>query len=312
MFVCIKYYKIDELMYLFNDFRKKENQKELVLSQPLLDWLVNVALKNCANHFIGKSYSIFGDNLDCYIEKILFLLSLNRLSDELYEKIWDILNRLVNEAKNTFAIFTAINSFFAVQWNLYSKSFEEKQIITLLENLLNKFIRKKMNGHEETALSWNRIYNLYNCCKNLKSKFTSEIIIQNVIQAIGEYSEKEKMEFTQNVLLELYQISNNKCQNIIKQYIVKQKFKRPDDFGQFINVTNYYLDLIALNIKKNKKEICKWVEMLINKYPENMFYSSIRLTVDILEFLKKDRIFVDVYEKLKSKVGDALTRFQGF
>ena len=299
-------------MYLFNDFRKKENRKELVLSQPLLDWLVDVALKNCANHFIGKSYSIFGDDLDCYIEKILFLLSLNRLSDELYEKIWDILNRLVNEAKNTFAIFSAINSFFAVQWNLYSKSFEEKQIITLLENLLNKFIRKKMNGHEETALSWNRIYNLYNCCKNLKSKFTSEIIIQNVIQAIGEYSEKEKMEFTQNVLLELYQISNNKCQNIIKQYIVKQKFKRPDDFGQFINVTNYYLDLIALNIKKNKKEICKWVEMLINKYPENMFYSSIRLTVDILEFLKKDRIFVDVYEKLKSKVGDALTRFQGF
>lgn len=312
LFVCIKYYKIDELMYLFNDFRKKENRKELVLTQPLLNWLVDVALKNCANHFIDRLYNIFGDNLDCYIEKILFLLSLNRLSDELYEKIWDILNRLVNDANNTFAIFSAINSFFAVQWNLYSKSFEEKQIITLLENLLNKFIRKKMNGHEETALSWNRIYNLYNCCKNLKSKFTSEIIIQNVIQAIGDYSEKEKMEFMQNVLLELYQISNNKCQNIIKQYIVKQKFKKPDDFGQFINVTNYYLDLIALNIKKNKKEICKWVEMLINKYPENMFYSSIRLTVDILEFLKKDRIFVDVYEKLKSKVGDALTRFQGF
>ena len=169
-----------------------------------------------------------------------------------------------------------------------------------------------MNGHEETALSWNRIYNLYNCCKNLKSKFTSEFIIQNVIQVVENFPEKEKMEFIQNVLLELYQISNNKCQNIIKQYITKQKFKRPDDFGQFINVTNYCLDLLALNLKQNKKEIHKWVEILIEKYPENIFYSSIRTTLSILEFLKKDSIFEDVYEKLKIKVGDAITRFQGF
>ncbi len=312
LFVCIKYYKIDELRYLFDDCRKKEDRKELVLDQPLLNWLVDTALKNCTNHFIENTCNIFGDGLDGYIEKILFLLSLNRLSDELYKKIWDILNHLVNDANNTFAIFSAINSFFAVQWNLYSKSFEEKQIITLLENLLNKFICKKMNGHEETALSWNRIYNLYNCCKNLKSKFTSEFIIQNVIQVVENFPEKEKMEFIQNVLLELYQISNNKCQNIIKQYITKQKFKRPDDFGQFINVTNYCLDLLALNLKQNKKEIHKWVEILIEKYPENIFYSSIRTTLSILEFLKKDSIFEDVYEKLKIKVGDAITRFQGF
>ena len=308
LFVCIKYYKIDELRYLFDDFRKKEERKELVLDQSLLNWLVDIALKNCTNHFIGRTYNIFGDSLDGYIEKILFLLSLNRLSDELYRKIWNTLNHLVNDANNTFAIFSAINSFFAVQWNLYSQSFEEKQIITLLENLLNKFICKKMNGHEEIALSWNRLYNLYDCCKNLKSKFTSEYIVKNIIQIIKDFEEKDRMNFIQNVLLELYQISNKKCQNIIKRYILKQKFNVSDDFGQLINVTNYYLDLAALDIETNKTKVLQLIELIIERYPENMYY-SIRTTLNILEFLKKDKFFEDIYEKLKTKVDDATTRF---
>ena len=312
LFVCIKYYKIDELMYLFDDFRKKEDRKELVLDSLLLNWLVDVALKNCTNHFIGRTYNIFGDGLDGYIEKILFLLSLSRLSDELYGKIWNILNCLVNEANNTFAIFSAINSFFAVQWYLYSKTFGAKQVITLLENLLNKFICKKMNGHEEIALSWNRLYNLYNCCKNLKSKFTSEYIIKSIIQVIDDFDEKDRMNFIQNVLLELYQISNKKCQNIIRRYVLKQKFSQSDDFGQSINVVNYYLDLVALDIDINRTRVIQLVESIVEKYPENTFYSSIRTTLSILEFLKKDNIFEDVYEKLKNKVGDAITRFQGF
>ena len=313
LYVCIKYYKSDDLKYLFEDFQKKGKRKNLALNQDLLNWLVDSVIKNCVDHFIDRtSYSIW-DNFDGYIEKALFILSLNELSDELYKKIWAILNRLVNEAKNTLVIFSAINSFFAIQWNLYSRSFNQKQIIILLENLLNKFICKKMNGYEETALSWNRLYNLYYCGRILKSKFTSDYIIHNIIRNIDDYSEKEKIEFIQNVLLELYQISDKNCQKIIKQYVVNQKISKMEnnDFGQFINTTNYHLYLIAFNLKKNKNEVCKLVEKLIDGYPPKTYYSSIRSTLNILEFLKKDNTFLGVYKRLKNTVDDLERRFHG-
>ena len=223
LYACIKFHSSDELHRLFKDFRKPSKRKAFKLDPNLLEWLVDKALKNCISHFIlenrGEIYTCY----DQYIANILFLLGQDKLTEEIVDKIWSLINQLVEEASNTLAIFSAINTFIAIQWNLNQKVFKEKQFITLLENLLKKFVFKRMNGHEEWALSLNRIYNLYNCCHALQSKFTSDTIISQVIQNIDNLAQHDKISFIQNVLLELYQISDKKCQKKNKTIRIQAK-----------------------------------------------------------------------------------------
>ncbi len=303
LYACIKYYSSDELHKLFKDFRKPSKRKVFKLDCNLLEWLVDEALKNCISHFIldnkGEIYTYY----DQYIANILFLLGQNKLTEELVDKIWSLINQLVEEASNTLAIFSAINTFIAIQWNLNQKVFKEKQFITLLENLLKKFIFKKMNGHEEWALSLNRLYNLYNCCHALQSKFTSNTIISQVIQNIDNLTQHDKICFIQNVLLELYQISDKKCQKEIRQYVSKQKFVKSEDFNSYLDIVNYHLHLTALDIEKSKNKICQMVKGMIQEYPEKVYYNSIQSTLSLSEYLqKKNPYFTDIYKIIQEKV----------
>ena len=303
LYACIKHFNSSELQHLFKDIWKPSKRKTFKLGRLLLNWLIDEALKNCADYFIHEDRSIVYTHFDHYIENILFLLAQNELSKDQLDKIWSILSNLVNEAQNTLAIFKAINTFVAIQWNLYKKSFNEKQIIALLENLLNKFSYQKTNYQEEMALSLNQISNLYYSCLVLQSKFTSEAIISHVIQNIDNLGQREKIGFIQNVLLELYQISDKKCQKAIKKYVIKQKFITSDKFGSFLDVVNYHLHLAALDIEKDKKSLFRMVEQMLQEYPEKAYYHSIQSTLNLLEYLqKKDSDFSPFYRKVKIKI----------
>ena len=311
LYACIKYYNSDELHRLFKDFHKQSKRKKFKLDNTLLDWLVYQALKNCISNFIHDNRNSIYTRFDQYIANILFLLGLNKLSKEMVDRIWSLINQLVEEASNTLTIFSAINTFIAIQWNLNKKAFSEKQFITLLENLLKKFVFKKMNGHEEWALSLNRLYNLYNCCLALQSKFTSEAITSHVIRNIDDFSQRDKIKFIQNVLLELYAISDKKCQKVIKQYILKQKFIESNEFDSLLDIVNYQLHLAALDIEKNKDKVCQKVEKMIQKYPDKVYYNSIQSTLGLLEYLqKKDQCFSTLYKKVELKIKKLDEKFE--
>lgn len=303
LYACIKYFNSDELQHLFKDTWKSSKRQSFKLDKSLLNWLIDEALKNCVNYFINEDRSIVYTHFDHYIENILFLLAQNELSGNQLDKIWSILNNLVNEAQNTLAIFKAINTFVAIQWNLYKKSFNEKQIIALLENLLNKFSYQKTNYQEEMALSLNQISNLYYSCLVLQSKFTSETIISHAIQNIDKLEQREKISFIQNVLLELYQISDKKCQKTIKKYVIKQKFITSGKFCSFLDVVNYHLHLAVLGIEDDKNSLCRMVEQMLQEYPEKVYYHSIQSTLNLLEILqKKYSDFSPLYKKVKLKI----------
>ena len=303
LYVCIKYFSSEDLQHLFKDVWKPSKRKLFKLDETLLKWLVDDVLENCTNYFICEDRSILYTHFDRYIENILFLLAQNELSDKQLDQICDILKKLVNEAHNTIPIFKAINTFVAIQWNLHKKSFKGNQVIVLLENLLTKFAFRKTNGHEEWALSLNQISNLYYSCQILQSKFTSETIISQVIHNIDNFNQREKINYLQNVLLELYQISDKKCQKAIKRYAIKQKFITSDKFDSFLDVVNYHLHLAALGIEDDKISLCQMVEKMLQEYPEKVYYHSIQSTQHLLEFLqKKDPDYSTLYRKVKLKV----------
>lgn len=311
LYACIKYHSFDELRHQFETNQKQSKGRPFDLDSTLLNWLVDDALKNCVNHFIHEYRSIFYAHFDGYIENILYLLAHNELPKDIITKIWENVNNLVDKASNTLTIFSAINRFTAIQWNLYKKSFDAKQIIALLENLLKKFIFKKMNVHEERALSWNSLCNLYACGHYLQSKFTNKAIILQVIQIIDNFPQNEKITFIQNVLLELYQISDKKCQKEIKQYTTKRAFVEPDQFDSLLLFVNYHLHLTALGLEKDKNETRQMVENILQKYPSNVFYNSIQTTLSLLEFLQnKDSSFSSIYKKVQQKVNSLNKEFR--
>lgn len=311
LYACIKYHTFDELRHQFEFNQKQSKGRPFDLDSALLNWLVDEALKNCVNHFIHEDRSVFYAHFDGFIENILYLLAHNELPKDVITKIWENVNNLVDKASNTLTIFRAINRFTAIQWNLYKQSFDAKQIIALLENLLKKFIFKKMNVHEERALSWNSLCNLYACGHYIQSKFTNKAIILQVIQNIDNFPQNEKITFIQNVLLELYQISSNTCQKTIKQYITKQSFAELNQFDSLLLFVNYHLHLTALDLKKDKKETCQMVENILQKYPPNVFYNSIQTTLSLLEFLQnKDSSFSSIYKKVQQKVNSLNKEFR--
>ena len=310
LYTCIKYFTTKELKYLFDDVKKTIKRKKFQLPAELQCWLVKEALNNCVHHFIKEDYNAIYIYFDHYIENILFLLAHNKLSEELLDDIWSYLNKLVDEAHNTLAIFSAINTFVAIQWNLHKKTFNAKQIITLLENLLRKFAFKRTNGYEENAMSWNSLYNLYACGQYMQSKFTSETIITQVMQNIDNFSQNKKISFIQNVLLELYQISDKKCQKAIKQYALKQKFKTSDNFHSLLEILNYRLHLAALDIEKDTNGICQMTEKVLQEYPDKAYYYSIGTTANLLDFLqKKDASYSATNQKVQQIVKELNKKF---
>ena len=310
LYACVKYFTTEELTFLFDDLKKATRKKSFQLASEQQDWLVKKALNNCVHHFIQEESCAIYAYFDHYIENILFLLAHNKLSEELLNIIWNYLNKLVDEAHNTLAIFSAINTFVDIQWNLYRKTFNAKQIIALLENLLRKFAYKKTNGYEETAMSWNSLYNLYACGRNVQSKFTSEEIILQVMQKIDKFSQNKKIRFIQNVLLELYQISDKKCKRTIQQYALKQKLNTSDNFESLLEFLNYRLHLAALSIEKNSHDICKMVEKTLQEYPDKVYYFSIRTTANLLDLLKKfDSNYASANQKVQRKVNELNKKF---
>lgn len=310
LYVCIKYFSSSELQHLFKDIWKPSKRKSFKLDRPLLNWLIDEALKKCVYYFIHEDRSIVYTHFDHYIENTLFLLAQNELSENQLDRIWGILNELVNEAQNTLTIFKAIDTFVAIQWNLYKKSFNEKQIIALIENLLNKFSYRKTNYQEEMALSLNQINNLYYSCRVIQSKFTSDSIISHVIQNIDNLEQHERISFIQNVLLELYQISDKKCKSQIRKYAQKQKFIVSNNFDSLLEVLNYRLHLAALDIEKDTNGICQMTEKVLKEYPDKAYYYSIGTTANLLDFLqKKDASYSATNQKVQQLVKELNKKF---
>lgn len=285
LFACIKYFSTEELKNLFKTFISKDPKHQLTIQEEDVKWFIDVALYNNVENFI--QHGSIHSNLDTYIERILLITSLVNIPQNYCDKIFDLFERLVNEAHNTLYVFIAINSFLAIQWNLYTRVFDGFILINLIERILEKFVNNKTNGHENIALTRNRLSNLYNYCNQQNISFTSETLLNQIFISINLFTtDEEKMTFIDNVLLNLYQISDSNCKQKIKSFILKQTFGTFENFDQRLAFLNYNLDLVIFNIRKNKSEVIKLAKRTLAEYPEKIYYGSFETTVSMLHYLK--------------------------
>lgn len=291
LFTCIKYLSTKDLKRYFDylDFEKIK----FCFDKNLIDYLIEDAFEGLVSLFKDKHDLSLG--FDKCILHTLILLSLNKLDDIQTHKIFELMNILVSKSLNTPNIFKAINTFFANQWHLYQKKYDDQEIVNMLVNLLNRFIINNINGYEYDAICKHGSSNIFNLTEYLTKKIESISLIKRIILIVNdEKDEEEKLPYCENILVNLYRISNEECKKEIEIYLKDVKFS-PNNFWMKIKLINYKIQLIRIGIKNNIKEVLKDLNKILDNFNTSVMCSDLNYTCALFNAFTKEQ------KKAKSK-----------
>lgn len=303
LFSCIKYLDNKSLQKNFKDFYDNKKWTGIEISENDTDWIINHVLPNCIKYY--KETERLDTNFEQYIENTIFLLSMCQLNQESLEIVMKSLNDFVQQARNTIAIFSSINGFFGLQYK-YNKenAIDTKNIIDMLNIIIDKFVAGKCNGYEYTALSENRISNLFGYMTISKSKYYDIERIIKLTNSIDSLEIKDQFDFCINLLFQIYQISDKSIKSKISEYVLQDKFihieNNRDNLLRFFTMT---LSMTILNIKNLEDAEIKELEQYIDAHSKNTYSPALyNLKYQIEWILKKDKRL----EKCKSKIDTLL------
>ena len=310
VYSCIKYFSSDELKTLFQDYYKEGSDKigTFDLNEDDKNWLINTVLKNCIDQYIAEDnalYAIFG----LYIEKILFILSIVKLSDIDSNNILSLINKLILEKTNGIGIgfFQSVNLFLRLQYNIYKTSIEKQVFIDLFETLINKINDKKINGYEFIALSENYLSNLYGYASVAGVIFENADIINNLLTSIEEFGSEAKLGIIQNFILNIYQISNDTIKTIIKDYVLS--FKLEDDIPFYKRIL-YNNALVILGIKEFTKENFNELKTFIEPYTKDDSFTSILYGMNSQIEYMITKLKIKELEDISSEIKEIIKKYQ--
>jgi hypothetical protein len=267
----IKYFSNDELKLLFEqNVASKYKGQKFQPDKAEVEWQIRSVLQNCIKYYTNKNTLSILEN---YIINDLYLLSYIKLTNDETKEILTYLAKMVNDARNTMDIFETINLFFGRQFNLYHTKFDGEKIIGLIESLLDKYIRGSCNLYEHESLAHNKIFNLFAYLEFLKNKFSNLGIIERLLEKLTEQYEDitDLTYIAQNLLLCLYQVSNEECQIKIKEYILSfQEKENPDVEGKL----SFLLSLLQLNLINDFSSIANKLENHLEQQKSDKIVSS--------------------------------------
>jgi hypothetical protein len=287
LFSTIKYLKNEDIKLLFNEFYSEDSEKKgaFHLSDENTNWLAHTVLGNIVNQFLN-SKNTFG-NYEKYLENVLLVLSLVELNKNQLNNILKKIKELLSEGNNTFGIFQAINLFLGIQYNLYKTKIDEKVLINLIEDLINKIIYKNYNRHEYRAITRNELSNLYGYAKERKAIFVNKSLIDKLIVEIDNYQISDTIELSQNLLFRIYDISNKQIQGMIKKFILA--IDSSDEKEEFKRIV-FELTLIIYEFKSANVSLIEWLNNFMDQFKDGKQFSSYLYMIDSqIDFLIKNK-----------------------
>ena len=225
LYSCIKYIDYKDLRLLFNDYYGKDssNKGKLQIDKELKDWLINTVFENITTQYLSSSK--FSGDFEHYIKNTMFILSLLKHNKQDANRIFEIISKILKEGKNTLTVFESINLFMGIQHNLHNLKIAPEFLINTIETLINKLVYKKLTGHEHIAITRNELSNLYGYASKGKVVFENEKIIDKLLSEIETYPISDKIEITQNFILNIYEISNQSIKDKIKEFTLSIDIK---------------------------------------------------------------------------------------
>ncbi len=292
LYTAIKYFSNKDLIQLFDDNLHAKTQKIIVLNEEIFDWLLNKVFVNCIHYF--NQTNRIDSSFERYINNIIFICSMTSISKERMEAFLDNLGSFIENSRNTLSTFSSINQFFGIQYTIVkNRNISSHIIIEILNKIIDKFITGQCNTYEYSALSENRISNIFGYIYNAHVEYSDENRTKNLISKIEKLKQNEKIDFCMNLLFQLYRISNNNVKSLIKEYVLQKQFINVDDNkSYFLNFLMLNLSLQLLQIFKISDELIYKVEEYLKKYPSNTFdwhFYQIQKQLNFL--LKEDKRF---------------------
>ena len=277
LFSAIKYLTNKELKQLLIDFYKynSDSKGKFDISTPNKEWLISRAFPNIVNNYIESKnpFNIF----EKYLENILFILSLIKLTDKQTKELLEIFNKIIDKARNTIGIYQSINLFFGNQYNLYKLEIDRDSLLNLITTIINKFVYKQYNGHEFHSITRNEIYNLYGYAREKKVIFKDVNLTDKLISACKELPIEEQIHISQSFLLSIYDIASEEIKTKLKNYILNiDSIKIKDKHDYLIFELNLIIKDLKPFDKKNVIELLEYFE----QFKDSKTFSSVWYTLN--------------------------------
>jgi len=277
LYSCIKYIDYKELRLLLDEYYNKDSSKigKLEISKELRDWLINTVLENITTHYLSSTKPFNG--FEHYIQNTIFILALLKHDKEDAKRIFEVINKILKEGKNTLSIFESINLFMGIQYNLYNLEIDNEFLINMIETLVNKLVCKKLTGHEHIALTRNELSNLYGYASLGKVVFENEGIIDRLLAEVKTYPISDKIEITQNFILNIYKISNQTIKDKIKEFTLSIGSNEEKEVEKYIIFEN---TLVIFDFKTFSTELTQATEQYLEQYKDGRRFSTILYMLD--------------------------------
>lgn len=303
LFTAIKYFSNKDLQQLFNDNLESNKPKIIVLSDDILEWLIDIVFVNCIKYF--DETNRIDSSFERYITNIIFICSMTKIPERTMTSFLDNLGKFIASSRNTLSTFSSINTFWGIQYNIVNnKKIPDSSIIEILNKIIDKFLEGRCNAYEYTVLAENRIYNFFGYLNNIGVIYSDTQRVQNLIITIKKLESKERIDFCMNLLFQLYRISDESVKVLIKEYVSDKEFSNPKkDDNNFINLFMFNLSLQILEITNVPDKLIKQFEELIQNYPKHTFNSIFYQIQKQLDFLLKND---NRYKNLKDSIDEII------
>lgn len=268
LYSCIRYYDFKDLKILLEKYK----QHRLIISEELQLWLIESVLNNCTRNYLNKKTPF--SHLEKYIDNTLLILSFLEISLSNSKTIVNQINRVIKNARNKMSIFESIDLFFITQFELFREKsyFIGKPALSVFETLLKKLVEDKCNMYEIESLLNYKLISICNMVIQDSTRFSNQVLLQQLLKNTNEMeSQKDKYRFIEHLVMIIYQMSDEPCKAIIKDFINNLEITKDKTSYEYIS---FMLTIKNLNFDIDDKELKNSIKNHINSFPANTFSSS--------------------------------------
>ncbi|MDA3780923.1 MAG: hypothetical protein PF487_12000, partial [Bacteroidales bacterium] len=292
LFSALKYLSNKELKHLLVEFYKYDSdlKGKFEISNSNKEWLISKVLINIVDKYI-ESKSAF-NKFEQYLENLILLLSLTKLTDDEINEILNIFNTIIDKAKNTIGIYQSINLFLGNQYNLYNTAINEDSLLNLIKTIINKFVHKQYNGHDFHAITRNEISNLYGYARENNAIFKEESLIDKLISSSKELSIDEQLNISESLLLSIYDIASEQIKAKLKEFVLSIKSSKTKEKHDYLI---FELTLIIRDFKQLNKNTIKELSVYFEQFKDSRTFSSVWYTLDSqIDYLIKEKKLIQL------------------
>jgi len=268
LFATIKYITHKDLIELISEFE----DFKLKIDTKTLNWLTINILPNIVKLYNTNNDKILYFRFGNELENIFYICSLVKLNKRQSIVALEQVRILINSKKLNLNIYGQINNFIDNQKNI-----EKKDLINILEMMMDKIICNKANNWDYQVIENNYLWSPFEHLVNNSNTYTNISLIKKFLEKLKDFSTKQKILLSQGFLISLYNISNEEIKKLIKEFMLDidipdtQKFDL-DELNNYGLRISFKLSLAIPKFIKIDENFIEEIKQYTEIDKDNLYY----------------------------------------